>query len=159
MSLVRTDTALVNSRDCGNCGRTWGSGQLCRWCGQVEGLPIGVAASSVGRRLGGNVLDTLLAIVTLGIGWLIWALIVAKDGQTPAKQILGMKAFVLDTGLPAGWGRTFVREFIAKTIIGTMLGWLVFPYFWLCWDSERQELWDKIVGTIVVNVPKGMTIR
>ena len=26
-------------------------------------------------------------------------------------------------------------------------------YFWLLWDSERQELWDKMVDTVVVNDP------
>ncbi len=31
--------------------------------------------------------------------------------------------------------------------------------FWLLWDHDTQELWDKIVGTIVVNDRSGLTLR
>jgi len=33
----------------------------------------------------------------------------------------------------------------------TVIG--VFVYFWLLWDRDNQELWDKIVGTVVVDDP------
>jgi hypothetical protein len=26
-------------------------------------------------------------------------------------------------------------------------------YFWLVWDVDNQELWDKVMGTIVVDDP------
>ena len=28
--------------------------------------------------------------------------------------------------------------------------------FWLVWDKSKQELWDKVVGTIVVDDPSGI---
>ena len=44
---------------------------------QQGGLPHGVGVAGVGSRLGAFLLDSLLLSVTLGIGWLIWAAIVA----------------------------------------------------------------------------------
>src|SRR5690348_8812519 len=122
--------------------RSFGLGRACQFCAQVEGLPGGIQLSSVGRRFGAYLLESVLMIVTLGIGWLIWALIVFGKGQTPAKQLLGMRLVILETGRPAGWGRTFLRESFVKGIIGAAVGWMVFPYFWLLWDKDRQELWD-----------------
>lgn len=136
---------------CVNCGRSWGSGRTCQWCGQIEGLAAGVTLCSPGKRLGGHLLEGLLAVGTLGVGWLVWALIVFSNGQTPAKQLLGMRAITLVTGQRSGWGRTAVREVFAKWLVGSLLGFLVIPYFWLLWDKDHQQLWDKIVGTVVVN--------
>ena len=52
--------------------------------------------SSRKRRLGARLLEIPLAIVTLGIGYLIWSLIVFSRGQTPAKQVLKMRVVRLD---------------------------------------------------------------
>ena len=41
--------------------------------------------ASPGRRLGGYLLEYVLAIVTLGIGWIVWFIVVAPRGQTLAK--------------------------------------------------------------------------
>jgi uncharacterized RDD family membrane protein YckC len=97
-------------------------------------------------------LDAVLMIVTVGIGWLIWQLIVASNGQSPAKQLLGMRVVKLRTGTKATWGTMFLREVILKPLIGFGLGWFFgIVYFWLLWDKNRQELWDKMISTIVVN--------
>ena len=37
-------------------------------------------------RLGAYLLEQLLFLVTLGIGWIIWALTLGGKGQTPAKK-------------------------------------------------------------------------
>ncbi|MDQ6697220.1 MAG: hypothetical protein M3Z46_07150, partial [Actinomycetota bacterium] len=42
----------------------------------------GAPRSSVGKRFGGYLLEGLLLVVTLGLGWLIWSLIVWNKGQT-----------------------------------------------------------------------------
>ena len=142
------------SRTCFNCGRSWGAGRSCQFCGQVEQLPAGVRLSSPAKRFGEYVLEVFLATITLGIGWLIWSLIVYQYGQTPAKQLLGMKVVNLEDSAPARWGRMFVREFIAKGLIGILASMVLYiPYFWLIWDKDNQELWDKIVGTVVVDDP------
>lgn len=142
---------------CANCGQAWTGSQACAYCGQVRGLPNGITLSSPGRRLGGYLLDGLLVVVTLIIGWIIWTLVVWAQGQTPGKQILGMRVVRLDRRTYAGWGRMFLRDFVGKLVVGVISSLLlvteVIALCWLLWDKDRQELWDKIAGTIVVNDP------
>jgi uncharacterized RDD family membrane protein YckC len=150
-------------RPCPNCGSEFGDRIACRACAQVVGLPLGVKLSSRWRRVGDYVLDQLLFWVTLGIGWLVWSLFVWGRGQTPGKQVLGMRCAVLEVGGHAGWGRTALRELakgvllaapIVAAVFSDWLPLLAFAlWFWLLWDRRRQALWDKPVSTIVVNDP------
>ena len=122
-------------------------------------LPATVRLSSAWRRLGGYLLEGLLIVLTLLIGWLVWSIIVWDRGQTPAKQLLGMRVLSRETLTSARRGRMFAREVPCKWIIElfasiTVVGFVV--YFWLLWDKERQELWDKMVETIVVNDPENL---
>jgi uncharacterized RDD family membrane protein YckC len=115
-----------------------------------------ITLCSAWRRLGAYLLDLLLAVVTLLIGWLVWSIIVWQRGQTPAKQLLGMRVLNRETGRGAGGWKMFAREIPCKWVVGlaaniTLVGWVM--YFWLLWDAERQELWDKMVNTVVVNDP------
>src|SRR5258707_1229902 len=61
-------------------------------------LPQGVQLASSGRRIGAFFLAIPLAIVTLGIGYAIWGLIVWANGQTPALQVLGMRCWRPEDG-------------------------------------------------------------
>jgi uncharacterized RDD family membrane protein YckC len=122
-------------------------------------LPATVRLSSPWRRLGGHLLDGLLIVLTLLIGWLVWSIIVWGRGQTPAKQLLGMRVLNRETLVSAGRGRMFAREIPCKWIIGFLAGITIVgfvAYFWLLWDKSRQELWDKMVETIVVNDPENV---
>ena len=118
--------------------------------------PGGEQLSTVGKRLGQYLLDGVLAVVTLGIGYLIWSLIIWSKGQTPGMQCLGMRCVRQDTGKTATWGTMFLREFVGKGLIFGLIGAVTFGLgsfvllFMLCWDSKRQELWDKIASTLVV---------
>ena len=146
--------AYTPARPCPSCGREWGAGIACQFCDQVEGLPPGVHLSSPARRFGGYLLEGLLSVVTLGIGWLIWAFVIFGRGQTPAKQVLNMRVVTLRTGERSTWGRMFVREIVAKPLVAMVsVVTLGIANFWLIWDSRNQELWDKVVATIVVNDP------
>jgi uncharacterized RDD family membrane protein YckC len=97
-------------------------------------------------------LEIVLMVVTLFIGYLVWTLIVFGRGQTPGKQLLGMKTVTMRQGERAGWGTMFLREFIAKPVI-YFATFFTFGLvnLWLVWDKNKQELWDKVVGTIIVN--------
>jgi uncharacterized RDD family membrane protein YckC len=111
-----------------------------------------------GRRLGQYALEILLSIVTLFIGWAVWSLVVWSRGQTPAMQVLHIRVVKLSTGQTATWGTMALREFVAKGLIMGVISAVFFPAwlvlaFMLLWDEQRQELWDKIAGTIVVNDP------
>lgn len=99
-----------------------------------------------------------VAVITAFLGWLVWVLFAWTRGQTPGKQLLGMRCVRLSSGTKASWGIMFVRDFLLKFLLfGAIasvtlgLGWVL--YFWLLWDKANQELWDKMVGTIVVDDP------
>ena len=71
--------------------------------------------ASFQHRLGALVLDALLMGLTLGIGWLIWSLVIWGNGQTPAKQILKIRVYNAETGQVVSWGHMALRE--------ALLGW------------------------------------
>lgn len=122
--------------------------------------------ASPGRRLGGWALDGLVITVTLGVGWLIWFLIVAQRGQTPGKQMLGMYIMREDGSRADGW-YTLLREILVKWLFGAAISlisagtgglgtllWLP-AALWCTWDRERQCLWDKVASTYVAYSPEG----
>jgi uncharacterized RDD family membrane protein YckC len=147
------------------------------------GLPIGLVAALIGsrptnglaerfytpdqletatprRRLGGYLLESVLAVLTLGVGWLIWFIIVAPNGQTPAKQLLGMY-IMRDDGSRAGGGYVWLREFVVKGLLfgviamfTAYIAW-VLAALWCTWDRDRQTLWDKVGTTHVTHSPRG----
>jgi uncharacterized RDD family membrane protein YckC len=147
-----------DARYCGNCGAPVGAATQA--ASPTQPLPATEPAanapplSSALRRLGALALDLLLFIVTLGIGWLVWSLIVWARGQSPAKQLLGMRVVHADTLETVSWGRMALREIVCKEIVGlaaaiTFVG--IVLYFWLLWDDQNQELWDKMATTLVVD--------
>ncbi len=148
---------FVPTTPCPRCGQPTPAEQAgCDNCGQVKMLPVGVTFTTAGRRLGQYALDGLLAIVTLGIGYLIWSLFIWRRGETPAMQILRIKVIKLETGQVATWGTMALREFVGKYIVMGLISSIFFPawvvlVFMLMWDKNKQELWDKIAGTIVVS--------
>lgn len=142
------------AKPCPRCQRDFGLGLACQFCKQVSSLAPGVQLSSPGKRLAAYLLDCVLLYVTLGIGWLVWSLIIYSNGQTPGKQIMHMRVVNVRTTTVAGWGTMFVREWITRPI-----GWLIGYFtlfildFMLCWDRNHQQLWDKMSDTIVVDDP------
>ena len=118
--------------------------------------------ASKGRRFGAYLLEIPLALVTLGIGYLIWMLVVWARGQTPAKQLLKMRVVRLEERRAAHWGWMALRNFLLGTLIGIPLE-LIFPGLSILWllanaitllvSSRNQALWDMIVKTVVVHDP------
>ena len=123
--------------------------------------PERLQTATPGRRLAGYLLDTLVQIVTLYVGWLIWFAIVAPRGQTPGRQMLGMY-LVREDGSRAGGGYTWLREIVVEGVLFSVViggitfgvGWLV-AALWCTWDRERQCLWDKVASTYVGYSPTG----
>ncbi|MXY72853.1 MAG: RDD family protein, partial [Dehalococcoidia bacterium] len=50
-----------------------------------------IVLASRGLRLSGHVLEMALFGLTLGVGWAFWFASTGRDGQTPAKRLLGMR--------------------------------------------------------------------
>ena len=123
--------------------------------GQSGGLPAGVSPAGAGLRFGSYLLESVLMVVTLYIGWIIWAAILSSHGQTPAKKILGVRVIDATTLKPVGFGKMFfmrglVASFVAAIAIPITLGILLFMPFW---DKRNQNIWDKVSGTYVVTDP------
>ena len=134
---------------------------------QTSAVGPGIELASQGRRLGGYVLDLVLFVVTLGIGWLIWLLVVGRRGQSPGKQLLNLRV-VREDGSAAGLGWMLLREIVLKIILFPVLssletlvvpnlgGLIALALFalaalWCVWDKNRQCLWDKVLRTGVVH--------
>ena len=116
----------------------------------------GAPISSAGKRIGASLLDVLLAVITLGIGWFIWSLVVWGKGQSPAKQLMKMRSVNKKTGQCAGWGTMFVREIVGKGIIGSItFGIVSILSFVFLFSATRETVWDRISSTVVVDDPTG----
>jgi uncharacterized RDD family membrane protein YckC len=117
-------------------------------------LPQGTQLASVGRRIGAYFLTILLFIVTLGIGYLIWGLIVWGRGQTPSLQVLGMRCYRPETGQVAGWGWMALREVIGWTVDG-IAGIITYLVSFILFASrqDHRSLHDLIAGTVVLYDP------
>jgi uncharacterized RDD family membrane protein YckC len=117
-------------------------------------LPQGVVLASVGRRIGAYFLSLLLAIVTLGIGWLVWGLIVWGRGQTPALQVLRMRCYQPETNRVAGWWWMALREIVGR-LVEDILGVItqLVSFILMCTRGDRKCLHDLIAGTVVLHDP------
>lgn len=141
-----------------------GTETACRSCSALT-LADGQAVllASRWRRLGGYLLDGLLVLVTLGIGWLIWLHFSAKTAQSPAKQILGMYIISTKDGLPARYGAVWLREVVIQILLfGMLLSWVsagIIPLvdaLWILFDRQKQTLHDKVAGTLIIHAPAGL---
>ena len=123
--------------------------------------PERLQTATPGRRLSGALLDWLIMVLTLYLGWLIWFAIVAPRGQTPGKQMLGMYVMRED-GSRAGGGYGWLREIVVKQLlfasivsaVSLGIGYLL-AALWCAWDRERHCLWDKVTSTYVAYSPEG----
>ncbi len=120
-------------------------------------LPDSTELASVGRRIGGYFLDILLFIVTLVIGYIVWALIVWARGQTPAKQLLKMRCWRPETRRNANWGWMALRQ-----IIGGFVEGIAFPvifavsFLMMALSKQRRAIHDYIGGTVVLSDPNNV---
>lgn len=140
------------------------------WSGTVPSFNLNnsnMRLASLQHRVGAYALDCALAAVTLGIGWIIWSLVVWGQGQTPGKKILKIRVYAADNQRQATWGHMAVREFLIMLAIGIAAGllnlitffvlgsialvaWYVMEVVWYYTKGQRT-LRDILVKTLVVN--------
>jgi uncharacterized RDD family membrane protein YckC len=101
------------------------------------------------RRLFALLLDTVLFFLTLIIGYIIWWLIVLRSGQTPGKQLLGIRAVRRGDGRTS-WGTTFLREVVKWVAHASTIGFFADVILMLMDDEERRSLSDRVVDTVVI---------
>ena len=115
----------------------------------------GEPIATPGVRLGSFLLECLLAVVTLGIGWIIWSLIVWGRGTTPGHQVLRLYVVDAKSGRTASWGHMALREFVMKGLVGGIASSFTFGVYFIV-DSlfvvreDRKTLHDLMSSTSVV---------
>ena len=116
-------------------------------------------------RMGALLIDALLIGIVLGMLWhhssrlelltlaaygaVMWKI----KGTTIGGIVFGLKVVRVD-GRPVDWATAIVRAlgcFLSLAIMGLGFVWIVF-------DEGKQAWHDKIAGTVVVRVPKGVSL-
>ena len=150
IAIVIVVLGLVFSSSVGVQSITTPSGTIVTEETIVESWFLGLIFSSIGAVI-------ILAALVVLIGYIVWWLFALRRGQTPGKQIIGIRV-IKDDGEPSGWGYTFLREFVIKFLL---LGLVSEPtlgiarlvdYLWPLWDRAKkmQTLHDKLLGTLVI---------
>ena len=122
-------------------------------------LPQGVVLAGTGRRIGAFFLSIVLAILTLGIGYLIWGLVAWGRGQTPALQVLGMRCWRPETNRVAGFGWMALREIVGRFVEGLLsLLTLLASFVLMMSRRDRKSLHDLIAGTVVLHDPNKLLV-
>ena len=138
----------------------------------AQTVPLSTAAASLPRasfavRIGALGIDILLVAVIVNnmfdhtdmfsmfllplaiYGAVMWKL----KGSTIGGIVLNLQVVRLD-GREIDWATAIVRALSCfLSLVAAGLGFL-----WMLFDSDRQTWHDKIAGTVVVRVPKGMSL-
>jgi uncharacterized RDD family membrane protein YckC len=124
-----------------------------------QGQQVLVPLATPGKRFATLLLEIVLYFVTLVIGYFIWLLIAWGDGQTPGKKLTHLKYVNTQTGQVADWGKSAFRDFVIRgilfyfiTLFTLTIGWFVACFMTFDKDKNYQSGWDRIAGTVVVDV-------
>ena len=126
---------------------------------QLSTLPrVGFWERSAATFLDLIVVGIVVGLLGLGDYFAVWATAYfitfwALRGTTLGGVVLGIKVVRMDDR-PVDWSVALVRglgSFLSLFVMG--LGFL-----WVAWDPQRQSWHDKIAGTIVVKMPKGVSL-
>lgn len=103
-------------------------------------------------RLGANLLDGLLFVVTCGIGWLVWSIVLWQQATSPAKKMLSLRIVDLQSGAPATMQQMLLRELLGKLILNSVTGGLVslVSAVLILVTPTRQGAWDYLSRTTVI---------
>ena len=114
-------------------------------------LGTGVVPCGNGVRFGALLLDSLLFVVTCGIGWLIWDIVLWQQSTSPAKKMLNLKIVDINTGAPASMVQMLLREGLGKIVLSAITGIVgIISAVRILVVPSRQGVWDYISKTTVV---------
>ncbi|HTW07668.1 MAG TPA: RDD family protein [Acidimicrobiales bacterium] len=137
------------------------AGQLSEWPQRAIGwlidfvpfLVVGIIALIVGAVIS-TVLQYLFDLINIALG-IFFAYQVGTFGSTPGMRVAGLKCVSVKTGQPLGFGMAFVRALIHAIAFALCLIPGIVDMLFPLWDAQKQTLADKLVSSMVVNVPKG----
>jgi uncharacterized RDD family membrane protein YckC len=106
-------------------------------------------------RLGAQLINAVLIVVTLVVGYVIWTLVLWNQGTNPGKKICGLRLVKAETGQPCTFGDMLVRNFVMGSLVLSVIGTVTFGIGYLVdtfmiFGNRRQRLIDKMSGTLVV---------
>ena len=111
----------------------------------------GVVPCGNGVRFGALLLDSLLFVVTCGIGWLIWDIVLWQQSTSPAKKMLNLKIVDINTGAPASMVQMLLREGLGMIVLSAITGIVgIISAILILVVPSRQGVWDYISKTTVV---------
>ena len=123
-------------------------------------LPQGTQLANPGRRIGAFFLAIPLAIITLGIGYLIWGVIVWAKGTTPALQVLGMRCWRPEDNQIATFWWMALRAVVGRILEGLLsIITLLTSFILMLAREDRKTLHDLIAGTVVLYDPNKVLPR
>jgi uncharacterized RDD family membrane protein YckC len=95
-----------------------------------------------------------------GIGiWIWFSVQVGSSGSSPGMRTVGLRCVKASTGQTVGAGTGVIRGLINGVAFVLCLVPGILNFLWPVWDSQRQTLADKIVGTYVYRVqPQGFSL-
>ena len=124
------------------------------------------------RVLGDEILEIVLFVLTLGVGWLVWLAFVAPKGKTPAKDFVNVTIYDYRTAQRARWQQVWLREVFGKIALPVMLatgfsvlfgsaqGSTVFAAYHIMGGlagvvlEDKRTIWDYIGRTYLVYEPR-----
>ena len=115
--------------------------------------PFPLPPPSNAKRLAAALLEAVLLVVTVFIGWMVWSILIWPDGLTPAKQLLGLRVMNVENRQPATGGQMAIREIVGKGVIGLFtcgIGPFLLSGIMILLHDSRQGLWDRIAKTAVI---------
>lgn len=105
---------------------------------------LGQIASGLGLLVG------VLGYLAL-LGYVVLQLVkMGNTGQTIGKKVVGLKVIKEDTGQPVGPGLAIGRQ--VCHVVDSLICYI--GYLLPLWDAKKQTIADKIIGTVVLQVPK-----
>ena len=108
----------------------------------------------MGRVVGAYCLAVALFIGTLGVGYLIWALVTWGHGQTPAQRLLGMRCWEPSAGRVARRGKMAIRQVTGICLNGEAL----MGVFIMLLSPTLNSVGDFFAGTVVLHDPDGRLV-
>ena len=118
-------------------------------------LPEGTRPARISQVIAAYALAVLLFILTLGAGYLVWAVVTWGQGQTPAQRLLGLRCWRPDPGRVAGRKHMAIRQVTGLLLNGELLAGV----FILFVGESLNSVGDFFAGTTVLYDPENVLLN
>jgi hypothetical protein len=118
-------------------------------------LPDGTRPARVSQVIAAYALAVLLFVLTLGAGYLIWAVVTWGQGQTPAQRLLGLRCWRPDPGRVADRKHMAIRQVTGLLFNGEAL----IGVFILFIGESLNSVGDFFAGTTVLYDPDNVLLN